>query len=578
MSTTLPDQGPEDHEAAWPGVGRRRLGDVLVDAGVITETELGTALDAQRSVVGSRRRLGHVLVDLGLASERQIASALGDQLMLEVVDLNRVTISPDTVRLLPRGVGQRLGMLILAQQGNRLTLAVSDPTDVVALDDVRLHTGATELVVLVAPDSQIRDHLTRAWSLAEDSSDVTTFFEPDTRPRVEAERRAARVDAPTVRLVDTLLADAVQAGASDIHVEPQRDSLRIRYRVDGVLREVMTVPRSALASVVSRLKIVSGLDIAERRLPQDGRTRIAVDGDLVDARVSSLPSVHGEKVVIRLLASAERLQPLADVGLDADQLAALRKVLLSPQGLVLITGPTGSGKTSTLYSALQEIHTPDRNIVTLEDPVEVHVPGLTQVQVHERSGLTFSRGLRAVLRQDPDVVLVGEVRDSETAELAMRASLTGHLVLTTLHTNNAVGSVTRLVDMGLEPFMVGSALSAVVAQRLVRLVCPACAVDDRPDEALLASLGVDTGMLEDATPRRGTGCAECGHSGYRGRTGVFEMLVVDPDLRRVLVREPTERAITAATSGMPSLFHSAVAKALAGETTFDEVLRVSPGE
>ena len=575
MTALLPDDEPT---AVHLGQDRRRLGDVLVDAKVITEAELTAALDAQRTVIGSRRRLGHVLVDLGVVTERQITEALADQLRLEVVDLNRVVISPESVRLLPRGVGRRLGMLILSMEGRRLTMAASDPTDVVALDDVRLHTGATELVVMVATESQISDQLTRAWSLAEDSSDVSTFFEETAGPAEEDDGASTSNAAPTVRLVNMVLADAVRMGASDIHIEPQRDSLRIRYRVDGVLREVMSVPRSALASVVSRLKIVSGLDIGERRLPQDGRTRIAVDGQLVDARVSSLPSVHGEKVVVRLLAPADRLQPLEDVGLDPDQLADLRRVLQTPQGLVLLTGPTGSGKTSTLYSALQEIHTPDRNIVTLEDPVEVQIPGLTQVQVHERSGLTFSRGLRAVLRQDPDVVLVGEVRDTETAELAMRASLTGHLVLTTLHTNSALSSITRLVDMGLEPFMVGSALSAVVAQRLVRRPCAACAVPDQPDPVLLLALGVDPAVLESATPRRGTGCAECGQTGYRGRVGVFEVLVVDQEMRRVLVSNPTEQAITEAARDMPTLFHSALTKAITGETTFDEVLRVSPQE
>jgi type IV pilus assembly protein PilB len=568
MTALLPDDAGQD---------RRRLGDVLVDAGVVTEGELAAALEAQRTVIGSRRRLGHVLVDLGVVTERQITEALADQLRLEVVDLNRVVISAESARLLPRGVARRLGMLILSKEGRRLTLAASDPTDVVALDDVRLHTGATELVVMVATESQISDQLTRAWSLAEDSSDVSTFFE-ETGTLDEDDGASSSDAAPTVRLVNMVLADAVRMGASDIHIEPQRDSLRIRYRVDGVLREVMSVPRSALASVVSRLKIVSGLDIGERRLPQDGRTRIAVDGQLVDARVSSLPSVHGEKVVVRLLAPADRLQPLEDVGLDPDQLADLRRVLQTPQGLVLLTGPTGSGKTSTLYSALREIHTPDRNIVTLEDPVEVQIPGLTQVQVHERSGLTFSRGLRAVLRQDPDVVLVGEVRDAETAELAMRASLTGHLVLTTLHTNSAVASINRLVDMGLEPFMVGSALTAVVAQRLVRRPCGGCAVPDQPDAGLLRSLGVDPSVLESATPRRGTGCAECGQTGYRGRVGIFEVLVVDQQLRRVLVSNPTEGAVTEAVRDMPTLFHSALAKAIAGETTFDEVLRVSPQE
>jgi type IV pilus assembly protein PilB len=564
-------------DAVRAPAARPRLGDVLVDAGVVTDDELTAALDAQRSVIGARRRIGHVLVDLGLASERQIAVAVAEQLDLRVVDLTTVAISPETVRLLPRSVALRLGMVVLSRTGNQLTLAVVDPTDVVALDDVRLHTGATELVVTVTTESQVRQHLIRVWSLSEDSSDVGSFFdESDPAFHLDEDPYAAAADAPTVRLVSLVLADAVRATASDIHVEPQRDVLRIRYRIDGVLREVMSVPRSAYASVVSRLKIVSGLDIAERRLPQDGRTRIAVDGVKVDARVSTMPSVHGEKVVVRLLSRAEQLQPLDEVGLDADQLATLRSALLAPQGLVLITGPTGSGKTSTLYSALREIHTPGVNIVTLEDPVEVQIPGLTQVQVHERSGLTFSRGLRAVMRQDPDVVLVGEVRDRETAELAVRASLTGHLVLTTLHTTNAVGSITRLVDMGLEPYLAGSALTAVVAQRLVRRVCPACAVTDEPDGELLGSLGISRAMLRHGSPRRGTGCAECGRTGYRGRTGVFQVLPVDSALRRVLMRTPDEQVIADAVADRPTIKDAAVAKALSGETTFDEVLRVSP--
>ena len=563
-------------DAVWAPTLRRRLGDVLVDAGVVTDDELTAALDAQRSVIGNRRRIGHVLVDLGLATERQIAVAVADQLNLRVVDLSTVTVSPEAVRLLPRSVALRLGMVVLHRDGNQLTLAVVDPTDVVALDDVRLHTGATELVVAVATESQVREHLTRVWSLSEDSSDLSTFFEEYDSGHHDDELQAAAEDAPTVRLVALVLADAVRASASDIHVEPQRDQLRIRYRVDGVLREVMNVPRSAYASVVSRLKIVSGLDIAERRLPQDGRTRIAVDGVKVDARVSTMPSVHGEKVVIRLLTRAEQLQPLDEVGLDPDQLATLRSALLAPQGLVLITGPKGSGKTSTLYSALREVHTPELNIVTLEDPVEVQIPGLTQVQVHERSGLTFSRGLRAVLRQDPDVVLVGEVRDKETAELAVRASLTGHLVLTTLHTTSAVGSITRLVDMGLEPYLAGSALTAVVAQRLVRRVCPSCAVTDEPDGELLRSLGISRSVVRHGSPMRGAGCADCGRTGYRGRTGVFEVLPVDAALRRVLMRTPDEQAIADATADFPTMKDAALAKALSGETTFDEVLRVSP--
>jgi type IV pilus assembly protein PilB len=567
---------PEDPELR-DARARDQLGAVLVAAGVVTDDELDQALTAQRSVIGSRRRLGHVMVDLGLATERQIADALADQLGIVVVDLNKVAIAPDTVRLLPRGAAHRLGMLVLSRTGGQVTVAAIDPTDVVALDDVRLHTAATELVVQVATESQVRDHLVRVWSLSEDATDVTTFFDDLAAEQAEVDDAPTAVDdAPTVKLVSTLLADAVRAGASDIHVEPQRSDLRVRYRVDGVLRDVMALPRSATASISSRIKIVSGLDIAERRLPQDGRTRFVVDGRSIDARVSTLPAVHGEKVVVRLLTRPDEVPRLDGLGLTDTQLDDLRRVVRSPQGLVLVTGPTGSGKTSTLYSLLGEVDTFEHNVVTLEDPVEIQVPRITQVQVHARAGLSFGRGLRAVLRQDPDVVLVGEVRDTETAELAVRASLTGHLVLTTLHTNSTVAAMTRLVDMGVEAYLVGSSLSAVVSQRLVRRPCPACVTEDDPDPDLLASLGMDPSLPPDATPVRGIGCTECGQTGYRGRFGVFEVLPVDQELRRVLGSDPSEASVAAATAGLRTVRDAALAKALAGETTFEEVARVSP--
>jgi type IV pilus assembly protein PilB len=557
--------------------GRDRLGTVLVAAGVITTQQLDEALTVQRTVIGPRRRLGHVLVDLDLATERQIAEALAAQLRLDLVDLTKAVVAPDCARLLPRGVAQRVGIQVLSREGSRITVAAVDPTDVVALDDVRLHTGATDIAVTVVTESQLRDHLARVWSLSEDAGDVTTFFDDaEPAPPDHSEETAAVDDAPTVRVVTTLLVDAVRGGASDIHVEPQRGELRIRYRVDGVMRDVMTLPNSATPAITSRIKIVSGLDIAERRLPQDGRTRFAVDGRAVDARVSTMPAIHGEKVVVRLLTRSDQVPALDAVGLFPEQLAAIRAAVTAAQGLVIITGPTGSGKTSTLYSLLPEVDTTERNVVTLEDPVEVQFPGITQVQVHERVGLTFSRGLRALLRQDPDVVLVGEVRDGETAELTVRASLTGHLVLTTMHTNSTVAAMTRFVEMGVEPFMVGSSLSVVVAQRLVRRPCAGCAIDDRPDPALLRSLGVSEADLTGATPRRGAGCVECGDTGYRGRLGVFEVLPVDRALRRVLAIEPSERAISDAAGELVTLRAAAVRRALRGETTFDEVARVSP--
>jgi type IV pilus assembly protein PilB len=433
--------------------------------------------------------------------------------------------------------------------------------------------------VLVATDSQVRDHLARAWSLSEDSSDVSTMFEDIDSPTEEpADDQAAGTEAaPIVKLVDVILADAVRARASDVHVEPQAGELRIRYRVDGLLRDVMTVPRNAAASTVSRIKIVSGLDIAERRRPQDGRAKLTVDNVTVEARVSTLPTLHGEKAVIRILPRSDNIPRLDKTGLTGSQLDLLTSALVQSQGLVLITGPTGSGKTNTLYAGIQHISTPDRNIVTLEDPVEIQVVGITQVQVNERAGMTFARGLRSILRQDPDIVLLGEVRDQETAELALQASLTGHLVLTTLHTNDAVSAVTRLVDMNVEPFLVASSLSLVVAQRLVRRPCAACITDYVPSPRTLVLLGLTEADIKDATPKRGKGCAECGGTGYRGRTGVFEVLPVTAEMRHVLLTTPTEAAIGAAARahGMATLRTSALAAAHRGDTTYEEVLRAT---
>jgi type IV pilus assembly protein PilB len=561
---------------------RKRLGEVLVEHGVITEEQVQQALALQSDVEPGqrRRRLGAVVIEAGFATDRQIAEALAASLGLSVTDLGQLPISPDIVRSLPRAVAERSSLLVLERDGNRVVVATSDPTNVVAIDDVKLYTDATIVEVLVATDGQVRDHLARAWSLSEDSSDMSTMFEEiDSGSDEAAEDLSAQASegAPIVKLVDVILADAVRARASDVHVEPQSGELRIRYRVDGLLRDVMTVPRNAAGATVSRIKIVSGLDIAERRRPQDGRAKLTVDGSTVEARVSTLPTLHGEKAVIRILPRADNVPRLDKTGLTGLQLEAITTALVQSQGLVLITGPTGSGKTNTLYAGIQQISTPDRNIVTLEDPVEIQVAGITQVQVNEKAGMTFARGLRSVLRQDPDIVLVGEVRDQETAELALQASLTGHLVLTTLHTNDAVSAITRLVDMGVEPFLVASSLTLVVAQRLVRRPCHSCLTDYAPSPRTLSLLGLSESDLEGATPKRGKGCAECGGTGYRGRTGVYEVLPVTAEMRHVLLTTPTEAAIGAAARahGMATLRTSALAAAHRGETTYEEVLRAT---
>jgi type IV pilus assembly protein PilB len=552
---------------------RRRLGEVLLTLGVLTTDQLKLGLaEQQRPGPGRRRRLGEALTDLGILSERQLAGALAEALNLELVDLSQVSVHVEDARLLPKQLSERHTMIVVGRVGTALKVAVADPTNVVALDDVRLYTRTPDLIVVVATAQEIRDHLSRAWGL-QATPDFTLVDDGE----AQDEDLHEISDAPVVRLATQIFADAVRLHASDVHLEPQEKDLRIRFRVDGVLREIMTVPRSTAPTLIGRVKVMAGLDIAERRRPQDGRTRLQLDDVFVDARVSTLPTLHGEKLVVRILPRAAKVPTMHALGLEPEQLAAVRQTVAEPQGLVLITGPTGSGKTNTLYAALAELRSVERNIVTLEDPVEIEQPGISQVQINDKAGVTFARGLRAVLRQDPDVVLVGEVRDGETADLAMRASMTGHLVLTTMHTNDAASAVTRLIDMGVPPYLLASSLTLVVAQRLLRMPCPTCVVDDVPTERVLAALGLTEADLATATPKRGAGCLECGQTGYRGRLGVFEVLPVTSAVRRVLLNDPTERALRAAAvdAGVRSVRAGGIAKAARGETTYAEVLRAT---
>ncbi|MFC5380659.1 ATPase, T2SS/T4P/T4SS family [Aquipuribacter nitratireducens] len=563
-----------------PADRRRRLGDLLVDAQVITADQLQEALEEQRQP-GPRRRLGQVLVQLGFLDERDIAVTLAEQLGMETLDLSTLSLDPDVVRRLPQQQSERSGVLVLDRLSDgRYVVATSDPTNVLALDDARLTLGS-DLLPIIAIDSQIRDQLRRAWGLSASGDGLQDIVSGIGVEEETDDLSSAGVDdAPTVQLVNKIFSEAVQLNASDIHVETQRDSLRVRFRIDGILRDVMTAPRRAAGAVLSRIKIVSGLDIAERRVPQDGRTQIVVGGHRIDTRVSTLPSLHGEKAVIRILTRGDDVPPLEALGFEPEQLVQLRRALAVPQGLVLITGPTGSGKTNTLYAGINEILDPEKNIITLEDPVEVQLPGITQVQVNVKAGMTFQAGLRSVLRQDPDIVLVGEVRDQETAELALKAALTGHLVLTTLHTNSAAAALTRLIDMGSDPYLVASSLTLAIAQRLVRRPCQHCAETYRPDDDVLALLDLHASDLDGATPRRGRGCPDCAGTGYRGRTAVYEVLTVDADMRRILVRDPSEEAVLAQAraAGMSTLRASAIRKALDGRTTFEEVLRVTTAD
>ncbi|MGF1663009.1 MAG: ATPase, T2SS/T4P/T4SS family [Kineosporiaceae bacterium] len=581
MSTPGIDGAAPARRRGFRAQRRQRLGDMLVTAGVLTPEQLDDALSRQNGGAGPRRRLGRVVLEMGLTDELTIATTVADQLGLDMVDLAGMPLSPETVRRLPQGICERHSVCLLEMlPDGRAVVAMADPTNVLALDDVRF-TLRADLLTVVALESQIQEQLRQAWSLASGVSDLAQFGEDETPQELPADLAARAVDdSPTVKLVDQILRDAVAAGASDIHLEVQQDSLRVRFRVDGILRDVLAAPQRLAGSVTSRIKIISGLDISERRVPQDGRTRITVGGHEIDTRVSTLPSLHGEKVVIRILTRGDAVPSLEDLGFEPDQLATFHRALQLPQGLILITGPTGSGKTNSLYAGINAVLDPEKNIVTLEDPVEVQLPGITQVQVNTKTGMTFQAGLRSVLRQDPDIVLVGEVRDSETTELALKAAMTGHLVLTTLHTNSAPAALTRLIDMGADPFLVASSLAVSVAQRLVRRPCPRCAAPDDPPDDVLALLGITATDLRDANPVKGTGCSECGGSGYRGRTAVYEVLEVDAAMRRVLVKDPSEAAIVAQAqeAGMRNLRASALLKALDGRTTLEEVLRVTTAD
>jgi type IV pilus assembly protein PilB len=566
---------PQETELAL----RRRLGDILVAHEVLTAQQLRQVLTDQRRAseadpAAGRHRLGTLLVEQGLATEEQVAQALGELLGREVVDASQTPIDPTYARMVPRALAERGQVLVLGVGDRGLRVLAADPTDVLTLDDVRRETGVQRLDILVGTPSQLRGLLERVWSLAQNAEVVADVFAENDSSPIDDEPLVA--DAPTVRLLDSVLADAVRNRASDIHVEQQSDSVRIRYRVDGVMRDVLALPKSVGRTLTARIKVVAGLNIAERRVPQDGRIQLTVDGSRVDARVSTLPAMHGEKVVIRLLPGAGSIQRLENLGLDDDQREAMTRVLSSSQGLVLITGPTGSGKTNTLYAAIQETITPQRNVVTLEDPVEIELAGITQVNVIEKTGMTFERGLRATLRQDPDVILVGEVRDSITAELALRAAMTGHLVLTTLHTNDAVAALPRLVDMGIAPYLVASSLSLVVGQRLVRVPCKECSEAYTPEETTLAALEIS---LADVGPGAvsGHGCATCARTGYRGRIGVFEVLEVDARLRHALLGSPDEVTLTglAEAAGFRNMRTQGLALASRGGTTYEEVLRVT---
>jgi type IV pilus assembly protein PilB len=552
---------------------RRRLGELLLAAGVVTDGAIRDALD----VAAPGERLGAALVRLGLVGESEVADALATQLRLQRVDLGvDELLDPEVVALLPVADAERHDVLPLRLSTGTLHVAMSDPSDVAALDDVRLTTGVRRVRPVVATTDALRRARRRAYRMP---ATQDLLWQRSLAAGEVTEAQSAGADAtPVVARLEALLGEAVQLQASDLHLEPYEGGARVRLRVDGVLREMERLPSDLHPRVVSRIKLLAELDIAERRRPQDGRAQLVVEGRPLEVRVSVMPTLRGETVALRLLPRAEELLGLDELGFQPGDVEVLTSIMARPQGLVLLTGPTGSGKTTTAYGALATTDGLGRNIRTLEDPVEVRWLGMNQTQIDTRVGVTFATGLRHLLRQDPDVLLVGEVRDHETAQLTVEAASTGHLVVATLHTNDAPSAVARMVDLGADRFLLSSALELVIAQRLVRRNCTRCAAPDTPGPRLLDALGIGPAELEGARLRRGVGCAACDHTGVAGRIAIAELVRVDRALRDALLTGAGEAAILAAarSTGMRSLRQDALERAVTGEISLAEALRVTP--
>jgi type IV pilus assembly protein PilB len=562
---------------------RRRLGEILVDAEVLTETDLKRAMSLQEE---SGERLGTILVSQGLINEDVMLSALETQLGIPRVHLARYIISPDVAQLVPEMFARANRVFPIEKTKDRLTLAMADPLDVFAMDDVRIMTGL-DVEPVIASDIEIQAAINEYFGTGPGTKLAREVEAQDDAPVPQAEEErledAQVLSQPAVRLANAVISEAVKARASDVHIEPQEKDVRVRYRIDGILREVMTFALNLGPAVVSRIKVMAGMDIAERRLPQDGRVELRLDGEEIDLRVSTLPTIYGEKAELRILRSRGGVGSLEELGFLDKDVDRLKNALQNPHGIILVTGPTGSGKTMTLYAALQHLNTEEKSIVTIEDPVEFRIPGVSQVQTNPKAGLTFAQGLRAILRQDPDIVMVGEVRDRETAEIAVRFAMTGHLVLSTFHTINAAGALVRLTEMGIEPYLVASSLTTVIAQRLVRKVCPYCVetyeVDDATWDAWKALVPEIAGMVEASrgrTFKRGRGCRQCGNTGFLGRTAICEIMDITGDIRNLVMQgapaEDIEKA--AIRGGMTKLAIDGVSKVLLGITSRKELGKV----
>ena len=552
--------------------GRKRLGDLLIEAGFITQQQLAEALEAQK---GSGIKLGEILLKRNLVSETQIIHALEKLMGIKYVNLENYMIEPDAPTLIGENLARKHKIIPIGRRGSILTVAMEDPLNIFAIEDVRMVTGL-EVVPVVSRAQEILNAIEQHYGKVVAQEAVDDFrkqYGTEELSDIDTETLNEINSAPVVRLVNSLIRQAIKAGASDIHVEPYEDHVRIRFRIDGELQEIMSPAKSTHAAMVTRIKIMGNMDIAERRKTQDGRVETVVDGRGVDMRISILPSIYGEKVVIRLLDRGNMAFGKVQLGFSEAAMSEFDRIISSPHGVILVTGPTGSGKTTTLYAALKELNKDNVNIVTLEDPVEYRLDGITQVHVNPKADLTFANGLRSILRQDPDIIMVGEIRDAETAQIAVRAAITGHLVLSTVHTNDTASTVSRLVDMGVEPYLVSASVVGIIAQRLVRKTCEICGAVYEADEVTANLLDVEPGTQL----RRGPGCPACSFTGYRGRTAIFEIMPMYVDIRKLIDDRATVEEIRAAAGrhNMITLRDNCRRLVLEGVTTVDELLRVT---
>jgi type IV pilus assembly protein PilB len=549
----------------------KKLGDLLVYAGVITEQQLNDALQAH---LATGVPLGRVVVDLGYASEAAVLSVVATQIGIEYVDFNERKPDPNAIAVVPRELAMRFSLMPVAIVDNSLVVAMADPHNVVALDDLRVITGM-DVRGVISTKRDIISAIEEYYKVAEQADADEFIGSADLDDSELADLKGVTSEAPTVKLVNFIIQKAVSERASDIHIEPQERDLRVRFRIDGVLHEVMRSPKPTQAAIISRFKIMAEMDIAESRKPQDGHCAITVSGHALDFRVSTLPTVYGERVVLRILRKDSILLQLSDLGFHPNALERFQSSFTKPYGAILVTGPTGSGKSTSLYAAINVLNAPEKHILTAEDPVEYRLPGVNQCQTNSRVGLTFARALRSFLRCSPDIILVGEIRDQETAKIAIESALTGHLVLSTLHTNDSAGAVTRLVEMGVEPFLVSSAVDCILAQRLARRLCPDCKAEFRPKKEVLIEAGYSPDNLPEVV-YRAVGCKKCGGTGYRGRLGVHEVLLMSEEIRRLCVSEATSEQIkrVAIAEGMLTLRQDGLEKVRDGSTSIEEICRV----